>query len=157
MPPTALINATVFTGESVHANSSVVIEDGLIGEVVLGGRPDIDRMTEIDVQGRRLVPGFIDLQVNGGGGVLFNDAPTVDSLRTIAAAHARSGTTGFLPTLISDNDDVMRTAVDAVRRARRERLPGVLGLHLEGPYLNPARHGALDGAGTGHCGCRTRY
>ena len=144
MTPTALINATVFTGESVHANSSVVVEDGLIGEIVLGGRPEIGRITEIDVRGRRLVPGFIDLQVNGGGGVLFNDAPTVDSLRTIAAAHARFGTTGFLPTLISDDDDVMRAAVDAVRRARRERVPGVLGLHLEGPYLNPARHGAHD-------------
>ena len=144
MPPTALINATFFTGESVHSNSSVVVEDGLIGEIVLGGRPEIGRMTEIDVRGRRLVPGFIDLQVNGGGGVLFNDAPTVDSLRTIAAAHARFGTTGFLPTLISDDDDVMRAAVDAVRRARRERVPGVLGLHLEGPYLNPARHGAHD-------------
>lgn len=144
MPPTALINATVFTGESVHENSSIVVEDGLIGEIVIGGRPGIDGMTEIEFQGRRLVPGFIDLQVNGGGGVLFNDSPTVDSLRTIAAAHARFGTTGFLPTLISDDRDVMRAAVDAVRRARRERVPGVLGLHLEGPFLNPSRHGAHD-------------
>ena len=144
MPPTALINATVFTGESVHKNSSVVVEDGLIDEIVIGGRPGIGGMTEIDVEGRRLVPGFIDLQVNGGGGVLFNDSPTVDSLRTIAAAHSRYGTTGFLPTLISDDRDVMKAAVDAVRRARQERVPGVLGLHLEGPFLNPGRHGAHD-------------
>ena len=144
MKATALVNATVLTGESVCANSSVVIEDGSIAGVVIGGRPASGRMTEIDVQGRRLVPGLIDIQVNGGGGVLFNDSPTVDALRTIGEAHARLGTTGFLPTLISDDDDVMRAAIDAVRRALRERVPGVLGLHLEGPHLNPRRHGAHD-------------
>ena len=83
-------------------------------------------------------------QVNGGGGALFNDAPTVDTLRVIGKAHLRFGTTGFLPTLISDDNDVMRAAVDAVRRARRERVPGVLGLHFEGPYLNPGRGGAHE-------------
>lgn len=144
MQSTALINATVFTGESACANSSVVIEDGLIAEVVTGGRPAANRMVEIDVHGRRIVPGFVDTQVNGGGGVLFNDSPTVDALRTIGNAHSRFGTTGFLPTLISDDNEVMRAAVDAVRRARRERVPGVLGLHLEGPCLNPRRHGAHD-------------
>lgn len=142
MPATSLINATVFTGESVHTDSSVVIEDGLIAEICVESRPATGRLTEIDLQGRRLVPGFIDLQVNGGGGVLFNDSPTVESLRTIAAAHARFGTTGFLPTLISDDDDVMRAAIDAVRRALQEGVPGVMGLHLEGPFLNPRRHGA---------------
>ena len=144
MKATALVNATVFTGESVHANSSVVIEDGLIADVLIGSRPATGGLTEIDLQGRRLVPGFIDLQVNGGGGVLFNDSPSVDALRTIGEAHARFGTTGFLPTLISDDDEAMRAAIAAVRRARRERVPGVLGLHLEGPYLNPARCGAHD-------------
>ena len=76
--------------------------------------------------------------------MLFNDSPTVDTLRAIGKAHLRFGTTAFLPTLISDDDDTMRAAVDAVRRARRERVPGVLGLHLEGPYLNPGRGGAHD-------------
>ena len=144
MKATALVNATVFTGESVYANSSVVIADGLIADVVIGGRPAGKRMTEIDVRGRRLAPGFVDIQVNGGGGVLFNESPTADSLRTIGEAHSRFGATGFLPTLISDDDEAMRAAIAAVRRARRERVPGVLGLHLEGPYLNPARHGAHD-------------
>ena len=144
MKATALVNATVFTGDSVHADSSVVIEDGLIADVLIGRRPAAGGLTEINLRGRRLVPGFIDLQVNGGGGVLFNDSPTVDALRTIGEAHAQFGTTGFLPTLISDDDEAMRAAIAAVRRARRERVPGVLGLHLEGPYLNPARHGAHD-------------
>ena len=144
MKPTVLANATVFTGKSVHENGAVVIENGLIADLIPGGRPRGARAIEIDLQGRRLVPGFIDIQVNGGGGVLFNDAPTVDVLRVIGKAHSRFGTTGFLPTLISDDNDVMRAAIDAVRRARRERVPGVMGLHLEGPYLNPKRGGAHD-------------
>ena len=77
MQSTALVNAALFTGESVHGNSSVIIENGLIADLVLDGRPTIDGVTEIDLQGRRLAPGFIDIQVNGGGGVLFNDSPTV--------------------------------------------------------------------------------
>ena len=144
MPSAVLTNATVFTGESVHENCSVVIENGLIADLVLDGRSVVGSMTEIDLQGRRLAPGFVDLQVNGGGGVLFNDSPTAETLRVIGKAHARFGTTAFLPTLISDDYAVMRAAVDAVRRARLERVPGVLGLHLEGPFLNPRRHGAHD-------------
>ena len=146
MKSTALINATLFTGESVHRNSSVIIENGLITDLVLDGRPAIDGVTEIDLQGRCLAPGFIDIQVNGGGGVLFNNSPTVETLRAIGEAHARFGTTAFLPTLISDDYAVMRAAVDTVRRARLERVPGVLGLHLEGPFLNPERCGAHDAA-----------
>ena len=144
MAATALVNATVFTGESVCTNSTVVIENADIAQVIEGGRPADGQMAEIDVEGRCLAPGFVDIQVNGGGGVLFNDSPSVDALRTIGEAHARFGTTGFLPTLISDDDEVMQAAINAVRRARRERVPGVLGLHLEGPHLNPKRRGAHD-------------
>ena len=92
-----------------------------------------------DLGGDFLLPGFIDCQVNGGGGVLFNDAPTVETIRRIGAAHRRFGTTGFLPTLISDDVDVMRAAIAAVDAAIAEGVPGVLGIHLEGPYLAPAR------------------
>lgn len=90
------------------------------------------------------MPGFVDLQVNGGGGVLFNEAPTVEALRTIGAAHRQFGTTGFLPTLISDRFEVMREAIGAVRQAIAEGVPGILGIHLEGPFLNPERAGAHD-------------
>ena len=144
MSSIVLTNATVFTGNSVHENSSIIIKDRMIAELVLGARVQRAGATQIDLQGRRLAPGFIDIQVNGGGGVLFNDSPTVDALQTIEKAHSRFGTTGFLPTLISDDDDVMRAAIDAVRCARREGVPGVLGLHLEGPWLNPRRCGAHD-------------
>jgi N-acetylglucosamine-6-phosphate deacetylase len=99
-----------------------------------------------DLNGASLVPGFIDCQVNGGGGVLFNDAPSVDTIRRIGAAHAKFGTTGFLPTLISDDTDVMRTAISSVREAITAGVPGVLGIHLEGPYLAPGRRGIHNAA-----------
>ncbi|NYT42390.1 N-acetylglucosamine-6-phosphate deacetylase [Sphingomonas sp. R-74633] len=88
-----------------------------------------------------LVPGFIDTQVNGGGGVLFNDEPTVAGIAAIGAAHRRFGTTGFLPTLISDDLDVIRRAVIAVDAAIEAGIPGVLGIHIEGPFLNVDRKG----------------
>jgi N-acetylglucosamine-6-phosphate deacetylase len=99
-----------------------------------------------DLGGTGLVPGFIDCQVNGGGGVLFNDAPNVDTIRRIGAAHAKFGTTGFLPTLISDDVEVMRTAISSVDQAITAGVPGVLGIHLEGPYLAPERRGIHNAA-----------
>ncbi len=84
------------------------------------------------------------MQVNGGGGVLFNDEPTVEGIRAIGAAHRRFGTTGFLPTLISDTRDKMRVAVGAVHDAMKAGVPGLLGVHLEGPFFNPARKGVHD-------------
>ncbi len=94
-----------------------------------------------------LAPGFIDVQVNGGGGVLFNDEPTVEGIAAIAAAHRRYGTTGLLPTLITDTRE--RMARGHRRRPRRrstDGVPGVLGIHLEGPFLNPERKGVHDPA-----------
>ena len=91
-----------------------------------------------------LLPGFIDVQVNGGGGVLFNDDPSIDSIRAIGAAHRRFGTTGFLPTLISDDLDTIAQAIAAVQNALDAGLPGVLGIHIEGPFLNWARRGVHD-------------
>ena len=91
-----------------------------------------------------LVPGFIDLQVNGGGGVMLNDDQSVDALRRIAQAHATLGATSILPTLITDTPDHTRAAIAAVRHALRENIPGICGLHLEGPHLSVARKGAHD-------------
>lgn len=96
---------------------------------------------EIDLAGGWLLPGFIDAQVNGGGGVLFNDQPTVAGIAAIAAAHARFGTTGFLPTLISDTPDAIAVALDAVEAAIDAGVPGVIGIHIEGPFINAARKG----------------
>ena len=88
-----------------------------------------------------LAPGFIDIQVNGGGGVLFNDAPTVETLATIAAAHRQFGVTGFMATLISDERDKIARAIDAVTQAMEAGVEGLLGLHLEGPWLSDPRRG----------------
>ena len=91
-----------------------------------------------------LAPGFIDVQVNGGGGVLFNDMRNVEAIRAIGAAHRRFGTTGFLPTFMSDTRERMAEAVDAVRDGLALGIPGLLGIHLEGPFLNPERKGVHD-------------
>lgn len=127
----------VFTGAETLRDHAVLVEDGRVLAVV--PRADAPATAErVDLGAGWLAPGFIDLQVNGGGGVLFNDQPTPDGIRRIADAHRRFGTTGLLPTLISDGDGVMRAAIDAVARCGR---PGVLGIHLEGPFLNPERKG----------------
>ena len=88
-----------------------------------------------------VVPGYIDLQVNGGGGALFNDSPSLDKLKTIIAAHSKFGTTGMLPTLITDDIAVMSQAADAMAAAISEKVPGILGIHFEGPHLSVAKKG----------------
>ena len=99
-----------------------------------------------DMGSGALVPGYVDLQVNGGGGVMLNDAPTPEGLARIAAAHARLGATTILPTLITDCPDVTAAAIDAAVAACAAGAPGIAGLHLEGPHLDPARAGAHDPA-----------
>jgi N-acetylglucosamine-6-phosphate deacetylase len=134
-----LINGRVFDGESVHDDANLRIANGRVVELFSGSVDDGEQV--LDLEGHLLAPGLIDLQVNGGGGVLFNDAPSVDTLRTIAAAHRRFGTTGLLPTLISEAPETMARAVDAVGEAIASGVPGVLGVHLEGPFLDPAARG----------------
>ena len=140
----AIVNGCIFDGESVHEHKAVLIEGEHIVAVVDPEQVPADIGASHDLEGGTLIPGFIDLQVNGGGGVLFTAAPTVDSLRTIGAAHRQYGTTGFLPTLITTRFDVMREAVSAVAEAIAIGTPGVLGLHLEGPFLSPERKGVHD-------------
>ena len=139
---TVLRNARILAGEEFRDDLAVVIEDGVITALVSDAAPQLGSADEqVDLGGDWLLPGFIDAQVNGGGGVLFNNTPDVESLRTLAAAHRRFGTTGLLPTLISDDVEVMRTAIAATREAIETKVPGVLGIHLEGPYIAPARKG----------------
>jgi N-acetylglucosamine-6-phosphate deacetylase len=139
---TAFANGRILTDNGFETGVSVIVEDGHIVAVVPGEPPKNAQV--VDLGGRYLVPGFIDTQVNGGGDVLFNDEPTVEGLRRIASAHRKYGTTGMLPTLISDDVEVMRRAIDATRDAIAQHVPGVLGVHLEGPYLNAARKGVHD-------------
>jgi N-acetylglucosamine-6-phosphate deacetylase len=138
-----LVDADVVTSGAVLKDRAVLIEDGHVQAVMAAADAPAD-MPRRSLHGGFLMPGFIDTQVNGGGGVLFNDMPTVDRIRTIAAAHRRFGTTGFLPTLISDDLDVIARAIAAVDAAISAGVPGVLGIHLEGPFLNIARKGVHD-------------
>lgn len=140
--PLVFHNGHVLTDRGFQPDTCVVVEDGHIVAVLHGAAPaGADR---IDLDGGWLVPGFIDVQVNGGGGVLFNNDPSVEGIATIGRAHRRYGTTGFLPTLISDDDATLRCAIAATREAIAAGVPGVLGIHLEGPYLSPARPGTHD-------------
>ncbi|HLW74188.1 MAG TPA: N-acetylglucosamine-6-phosphate deacetylase, partial [Gammaproteobacteria bacterium] len=137
---TALVNARVLTPEGFKADRAVLVKDGRVEDLVPASDPRLKAAERHDLAGRTLLPGFIDCQVNGGGGALFNATPSVDGIRTIALAHRRFGTTGLLPTVISDSPEVMRAAVAAVDAALAT-VPGVLGIHIEGPYLAPARKG----------------
>jgi N-acetylglucosamine-6-phosphate deacetylase len=94
-----------------------------------------------DLDGLTITPGFIDLQVNGGGGLLLNDQPDAEAMRVISEAHGQFGTTSLLPTLISDEAGKSESALRAVQEAIDARVPGVMGLHLEGPFLAAAKKG----------------
>jgi N-acetylglucosamine-6-phosphate deacetylase len=138
---TALINGRVLLPSGLRNDVCVVIGDGEI-KAVSSAAPDDAR--RLDLGGRLLLPGFIDTQVNGGGGRLFNDDPSVETIRIIAETHRRYGTTGLLPTLISDDLSVVERAIRAVEDAIEDGVPGVLGIHIEGPFLSIARRGIHD-------------
>ncbi len=128
-------------------NARIVTPDGLVegglaceGETIVAAGPGVGG-NGIDVGGGYLLPGFIDTQVNGGGGVLFNDETTVDGIAAIGSAHRAYGTTGFLPTLISDELDVIDAAMRATESAIAAGVPGVLGIHIEGPFISKERKG----------------
>lgn len=141
-------NAEVHTATAVLRDGIVLVgEDGRIAAVQPASQPlpvPDSACRPVDLGGGILAAGFIDLQVNGGGGVLFNDTPTVDGLRRIAAAHRRFGTTALLPTVITDSPAVRRAAAASVAAAREAGVPGILGVHFEGPCINPARRGVHD-------------
>lgn len=139
----ALVGANIVLADIVIEGQAVLIHDDRIVGVVTPQAIPHDCVVH-DLGGGWLLPGFIDTQVNGGGDVLFNDRPDIDGIRTIAAAHRRFGTTGLLPTLISDYPEVVDAAITAGEDALAARVPGVLGVHIEGPHLNVAKKGIHD-------------
>ncbi|OUJ73499.1 N-acetylglucosamine-6-phosphate deacetylase [Hymenobacter crusticola] len=133
-------NCTIYTGTSVLRNHAVLVNDTLI-EAVLPAVETTAEVPRYDCHGGILSPGFIDLQLYGGGGKLFSVEPTVEALASIRAHTLRHGTTSFLPTMPTNSPAMMQAAVAAVREAQLT-MPGLLGVHLEGPYINPIKKGA---------------
>ncbi|MEV8467004.1 N-acetylglucosamine-6-phosphate deacetylase [Fluviibacterium sp. DFM31] len=145
MSTRAFLGAGIFDGSDLHNGRALVLDgdrvQGILAPDAIPAGADI-----IQLDGGTLLPGFIDLQVNGGGGVMFNDDTTAEGVAAISAAHATTGTRGLLPTLITDTPARTRAAVDAVETAIARGVPGIVGIHLEGPHLSIARKGAHDPA-----------
>ena len=134
-----LYGARIFDGERLHGDCALVVEgDSIQALTSLDDRPRGGE--QVDLGGGILSPGFVDWQINGGGGVLFNANPAVEGIGAIAAAHRRAGVTAFLPTVVTDAPRVLHAALAAAREAR-QRVPGVLGIHVEGPFIDPKRKG----------------
>lgn len=125
--------ARLFDGEQWHSSVRVSVTDGVISRIEACAAAECTDLT--------LAPGFIDVQVNGGGGALFNTAPTLDSLRTMLKAHAGFGTTAMLPTVITDSVETMQHCADAIAAAIAGGEPGILGVHFEGPHLSVPKRG----------------
>ena len=142
---TALVGASILTPDGWRDDCALIVAGARVEDVVpvagLGGG-----IARTALDGGFLIPGFIDTQVNGGGGALLNDSPTAATIAVIAGAHRRFGTTGLLPTLISDDLDVVAAAIAAVDEAIAAGVPGGLGIHIEGPVLNAAKRGIHDDA-----------
>jgi N-acetylglucosamine-6-phosphate deacetylase len=133
--------ATVFDGEALLQDHCIVVRDGTIAQLLPAADCELSGLPCTHLESGILAPGLIDLQVNGGGGVMLNNAPTADSVDRMVAAHRARGTTAMTPTLISDTAAVQQSAVNAVREARRRGNHSVLGIHLEGPHFELSRRG----------------
>ncbi|PSH65810.1 N-acetylglucosamine-6-phosphate deacetylase [Phyllobacterium sophorae] len=139
----ALTGAAIFDGENWHAESALVVDGGVVKNITAASTLHGD-IRNVELQGGMLVPGFIDIQVNGGGGALLNDGPSVDTIRTICDAHVAFGTTALLPTLITDTPEITAAALAAGKAAAQEKVAGFIGLHIEGPHLSITHKGTHD-------------
>jgi N-acetylglucosamine-6-phosphate deacetylase len=141
----AVAARTLFDGVNMRQDAAVLIRGERIAGIV--SRNEIAPSVPVEELHETvwLAPGFIDIQVNGGGDLLFNDAPTPQTIQAIAQAHRRFGTTALLPTLISDRPEKMPKALAAVEQAAATN-PAILGIHLEGPFLSPEKAGVHDAA-----------
>lgn len=133
----------IFDGHKRHEEAALLVEAGRVVDICRADALAADIPCQ-ELGSGLVVPGLVDLQVNGGGGVMLNNAPAPETVEAICRAHARCGTTSLLPTLVTDTPEVTNTAISAVERCLANSVPGVLGMHLEGPHLSVARKGAHD-------------
>ncbi|WP_170428383.1 N-acetylglucosamine-6-phosphate deacetylase [Ruegeria arenilitoris] len=143
-PVTIFRGGSIFDGDRLHEGVALKVEAGRIAGI--GPSADLSGGEVVDLDGDILAPGYVDLQVNGGAGVMFNDDPSVETLTRIAAAHRTLGATSILPTLITDTATKTRAAIEAAKAAVAAGVPGIVGVHLEGPHLSVTRKGAHDAA-----------
>lgn len=135
----AIINTTVHTGDEIITNGVIIIENGKIISV----QKDIPNDLEtIDLKGKHISAGFIDIQINGGEQLYFSQTPTEEAIQDIYDASLKYGTTQMLPCLISSSHETILQGIEAVRNYRDKHKNGVIGMHLEGPFLNPLKRGA---------------
>ncbi|MCD4661429.1 N-acetylglucosamine-6-phosphate deacetylase [Agrobacterium sp.] len=139
----AFVGARIFDGAAWHDGKVLLTSDGHVTAISHNVPAEAE---VIDANGLLIAPGFIDLQVNGGGGVMFNNQPDVAGIARICSAHAKFGTTALMVTLITDQPDVTSKAAQAGIAASTANVPGFLGLHFEGPHLSVARKGTHDPA-----------
>ncbi len=133
-------NAEIFDGEELITNHSLVVEDGKVACILADDEiPNNGQIIKLD--GGIITPGYVEIQANGGGGVLFNDAPTIKGIKTILTAHRRFGTIAMLPTFITDTQEKMALGIKAIEQGLKENIQGLLGGHFEGPFLNIEKKG----------------
>jgi N-acetylglucosamine-6-phosphate deacetylase len=141
----AVIADRIFDGHVWHDDAALLVEFGHVSAIVAAA--DVPANAQVvRLEGGFVAPGFVDLQVNGGGGVLFNNDTSLSAIQTICSAHAQFGTTALLPTLITDTVAVNVAAIAAGQAALDQHVNGFIGLHLEGPHLSLARKGTHDPA-----------
>lgn len=133
-------NAQIFNGETLLTDYSLVVQDKKIVDILPNAQLPNDAHI-IEMNGGIITPGYVETQANGGGGVLFNDEPNVDGIKTILAAHRKYGTVAMLPTLITDSFENMTKAVKAVEEGLKQNIHGLIGGHFEGPFLSLEKKG----------------
>lgn len=135
----AIINATIHTGEEILDNGVIVTDNGIIVSVLKEIPNDIEL---IDLQGKHIAAGFIDIQINGGERFYFSQFPNEETIQDINDSSLKYGTTHTLPCLISASNETILQGIEAIRNYKAKYKNGVLGMHLEGPFLNPLKRGA---------------
>lgn len=134
--------ADIFTGETILEKHAIIVDNGYVQSIKPVNEINLKGFDNVDLHKGLLAPGFVDIQVNGGGDCLFNDETNIDGLIKITRAHRQLGCTAILPTIISDTNEVMHAASKAINQALTENLPGILGIHFEGPAFSGDRNGA---------------